>query len=124
MSTTTGTVKWFNDEKGYGFMRFMELDEEGLHEKEVFFHHSHLVEDYPNHLLTHTSGIPSYTSLSEWWPLVREDLTVGEIIGEGLKLHSGKNNASVRDSVDLAELQSKVLASLEELTFEGIEQLG
>ena len=44
-------------DKGFGFMRFMELDDEGLHEKEVFFHHSHLVEDYPNSLLTRTSSI-------------------------------------------------------------------
>jgi CubicO group peptidase (beta-lactamase class C family)/uncharacterized protein YneR len=44
--------------------------------------------DYPTqgkkitveHLLTHTSGIKSYTDLPEWLPLQRKDMTVAEII--------------------------------------------
>jgi CubicO group peptidase (beta-lactamase class C family) len=44
--------------------------------------------DYPTqgkkitveHLLTHTSGIKSYTDLAEWLPLQRKDMTVAEII--------------------------------------------
>jgi len=44
--------------------------------------------DYPTqgrkitveHLLTHTSGVKSYTDLPEWLPLQRKDMTVGEII--------------------------------------------
>ena len=44
--------------------------------------------DYPthgetitiNHLLTHTSGIPSYTGLPEWFPRWREDMKVEELI--------------------------------------------
>lgn len=32
------------------------------------------------HLLTHTSGIPSYTGLPEWLPKVREDFTPQQII--------------------------------------------
>lgn len=44
--------------------------------------------DYPTHgqtitidqLLTHVSGIPSYTDLPEWLPRVREDLTVQQLI--------------------------------------------
>src|SRR5215210_6821340 len=44
--------------------------------------------DYPthgqkitiNHLLTHTSGIPSYTGLPEWLPRVREDLKVEQLV--------------------------------------------
>jgi len=44
--------------------------------------------DYPTqgkkitieHLLTHTSGIKSYTDLPEWLPLRRKDMTVAEII--------------------------------------------
>jgi CubicO group peptidase (beta-lactamase class C family) len=44
--------------------------------------------DYPapgrsvtvEHLLTHTSGIQSYTNLPEWRPLLRKDMTVTEII--------------------------------------------
>jgi CubicO group peptidase (beta-lactamase class C family) len=44
--------------------------------------------DYPthgqkitlDHLLTHLSGVPDYTSLPEWLPRVREDLTVQQII--------------------------------------------
>jgi len=33
------------------------------------------------HLLTHTSGIKSYTNMEEWLPLWRKDMTPGEIIG-------------------------------------------
>jgi CubicO group peptidase (beta-lactamase class C family) len=33
-----------------------------------------------DHLLTHTSGIPSYTGLLEWMPKVREDLKVEQLI--------------------------------------------
>lgn len=44
--------------------------------------------DYPTqgkpitieHLLTHTSGIKSYTSMPEWLPLIRKDFTLGELI--------------------------------------------
>ncbi|HNT54144.1 MAG TPA: serine hydrolase domain-containing protein, partial [Anaerolineaceae bacterium] len=44
--------------------------------------------DYPTggrnitieHLLTHTSGIKSYTSLPEWYPLWRKDLTLDELM--------------------------------------------
>ncbi len=44
--------------------------------------------DYPthgetitiDHLLTHTSGIPSYTGLPEWFPRVREDMKVEDVI--------------------------------------------
>jgi D-alanyl-D-alanine carboxypeptidase len=44
--------------------------------------------DYPTHgqtitienLLTHTSGIPSYTGLPEWFPRMREDLTPADLI--------------------------------------------
>jgi CubicO group peptidase (beta-lactamase class C family) len=43
--------------------------------------------DYPTHgrtitienLLTHTSGIPSYTSLPEWYPRIREDLKPADV---------------------------------------------
>lgn len=44
--------------------------------------------DYPTHgkkitvenLLTHTSGIPSYTDLEEWMPRVREDMKLTDLI--------------------------------------------
>ncbi|HEV7509807.1 MAG TPA: serine hydrolase [Thermoanaerobaculia bacterium] len=44
--------------------------------------------DYPTHgqkitvenLLTHTSGIPSYTGLAEWMPRVREDMKLTDLI--------------------------------------------
>ncbi|HEX6904063.1 MAG TPA: serine hydrolase [Thermoanaerobaculia bacterium] len=45
--------------------------------------------DYPTHgekvtiehLLTHTSGIPSYTGMPEWLPRVREDMSLDTLIG-------------------------------------------
>jgi CubicO group peptidase (beta-lactamase class C family) len=40
--------------------------------------HDHLIT--VKHLLTHTSGIKSYTSMSEWPPLWRKDFTVQELI--------------------------------------------
>jgi CubicO group peptidase (beta-lactamase class C family) len=44
--------------------------------------------DYPTHgqkitvenLLTHTSGIPSYTGMAEWMPRVREDMKLADLI--------------------------------------------
>lgn len=33
------------------------------------------------HLLTHTSGIPSYTDLAEWLPLQRKDMSLEELLG-------------------------------------------
>ncbi|MBN1938143.1 MAG: serine hydrolase [Candidatus Aminicenantes bacterium] len=49
---------------------------------------SKFLPDYPlrgrtitiEQLLTHTSGIKSYTDLEEWLPLLRKDMTVAEII--------------------------------------------
>lgn len=48
-----------------------------------------LLPDFPvgkrtvtiRHLLTHTSGLASYTDIPEWPPLQRKDMTVGELIG-------------------------------------------
>ncbi len=45
--------------------------------------------DYPthgakitiDHLLTHVSGIPSYTGLPEWIPRIREDISLTDLIG-------------------------------------------
>lgn len=34
-----------------------------------------------HHLLTHTSGIPSYTGMQEWIPKMREDMPVDQLIG-------------------------------------------
>ncbi|HEX4954663.1 MAG TPA: serine hydrolase [Thermoanaerobaculia bacterium] len=63
------------------------LEERGLLsvEDEVTKH----LPDYPthgakitiDHLLTHVSGIPSYTGLPEWIPRVREDITLEQLIG-------------------------------------------
>jgi D-alanyl-D-alanine carboxypeptidase len=58
--------------------------------------------DYPTHgekitlehLLTHVSGIPSYTGLPEWFPKLREDLTVDQLIAlfkdKPLEFHPGE----------------------------------
>ena len=54
---TRGYAVNYWPEKGFGFMRYMEMEEDGLHEQEIFFHRSHLVEDYPNNVLSSTSNI-------------------------------------------------------------------
>jgi D-alanyl-D-alanine carboxypeptidase len=49
---------------------------------------THFLPDYPSggrkitieHLLTHTSGIKSFTSIPEWLPLWRKDLSLDELI--------------------------------------------
>ena len=58
--------------------------------------------DFPTHgetitlenLLTHTSGIPSYTGLPEWYPHVREDLKPADVIAlfkdKPLEFHPGE----------------------------------
>ncbi|HWM95162.1 MAG TPA: serine hydrolase [Thermoanaerobaculia bacterium] len=61
--------------------------------------------DYPthgqkitiHHLLTHTSGIPSYTSMPEWVPRWREDMTVQQAIdmfkGKPLDFNPGEKQS-------------------------------
>ena len=50
----------YNQDKGYGFMRHLEMDEQGITEKEVFFHHSHLEEDVSSDQLTRGNNIFEY----------------------------------------------------------------
>jgi D-alanyl-D-alanine carboxypeptidase len=48
----------------------------------------HLLPDYPmgemtitlEHLLTHTSGIPEYTELPEWWTMNRQDVSLDQLM--------------------------------------------
>lgn len=49
---------------------------------------NHLLPDYPmderiitvEHLLTHTSGIPEYTELPEWWAINHQDVPVDQLM--------------------------------------------
>ena len=66
-------------EKGFGFMRYVEMDESGLREKEIFFHHSHLVEDYPKSLLTYSSNIFEFT-------IVPSTVKEGEMMAATIRL--------------------------------------
>jgi hypothetical protein len=47
-------------EKGFGFFRYLVMGEEGLVEKEVFFHHSHLEEDLHSDILSRPTNIFEY----------------------------------------------------------------
>jgi len=65
-------------------LQLMEKGQLGLQDPITRF-----LPDYPTqgrtitveHLLTHTSGIVSYTDLPEWQPLQRKDMTLEELIG-------------------------------------------
>ncbi len=49
-------VNYWQD-KGYGFFRHLQLNDEGLAEKEVFFHHSHFEDEISTDALTRPSNI-------------------------------------------------------------------
>ena len=66
-------------EKGYGFMRYMEMKEDGLHEREVFFHHSHTIEDYPHSFLSRHNNIFEFN-------VVPSTVKEGELMAEKIRL--------------------------------------
>ena len=66
-------------DKGYGFMRTLEMDEKGLREHEIFFHHSHLIEDYSPGLLTQTSNVFEFN-------IVPSTVKQGDVMATKIKL--------------------------------------
>jgi len=52
-------VSYWQD-KGYGFFRHLVIQDHGLSEREVFFHHSHLDDDIPSEMLCRSSNIFEY----------------------------------------------------------------
>lgn len=66
-------------DKGYGFMRFMEMNARIIEEKEIFFHHSHMVEEYPNGLLTRPSNIFEFN-------VVPSTVKEGELMASNIKM--------------------------------------
>jgi hypothetical protein len=65
-------------EKGFGFMRYLTMTEEGLEEDELFFHRSHLVEDCPPGQLTNTSNIFEFN-------IVPSTVKEGEMMASNIK---------------------------------------
>ncbi|MBU0755857.1 MAG: NYN domain-containing protein [Planctomycetes bacterium] len=49
-------VSYWTD-KGYGFMRTLEMKENGLEKREIYFHHSHLAEELNPHMLVQSSNV-------------------------------------------------------------------
>lgn len=62
MSSVTGTVKWYNSEKGYGFI----LCNDG---KEVFVHHSQIKEKGPNKDLQEGENVSLSVEVGERGPM-------------------------------------------------------
>lgn len=50
----------YKSDKGYGFLRHYEREKNRLVEKEIYFHHSHLEEDYPADVMSHGRNIFEY----------------------------------------------------------------
>jgi hypothetical protein len=57
----------------------MEMDDEGLHEREIFFHHSHLSEEYSPGLLTLTSNVFEFN-------VVPSTVKEGDVMATNIKL--------------------------------------
>lgn len=66
-------------EKGYGFMRSMKMDDDGIHEEEIFFHHSHLAEEISPSYLTRTSNVFEFT-------VVPSTVKDGDVMATNIKL--------------------------------------
>ncbi|MFH1999063.1 MAG: NYN domain-containing protein [Planctomycetota bacterium] len=69
----------YRSEKGYGFMRTLEMGDNGLKEKEIFFHRSQLVEDYPVSVLSYSSSVFEFS-------VVPSTVKDGEFMAGNIKL--------------------------------------
>jgi len=77
---TRGYPVTYRPEKGFGFMRYLEMDENNtLHEQEVFFHHSRMAEEYPPGILSRNSNIFEFT-------IVPSTAKEGEMMADNIRL--------------------------------------
>jgi uncharacterized LabA/DUF88 family protein len=59
----TGTPLFYNESKGYGKYQFYELSEDGLAERELFFHVTHLVDRNEEVYLTRRHSVWAFTQI-------------------------------------------------------------
>ena len=71
-------VSYWTD-KGYGFMRTMEMEEDGLKKREIYFHHSHLAEEYNPQVLVQTSNVFEFT-------VVPSTVKEGDVMASDIRL--------------------------------------
>lgn len=76
---TRGYPVTYWPEKGYGFMRYLIMQEEGVCEQEVFFHHSGMVEDYPPTMLSRHTNIFEFN-------VVPSTVKEGEFMADKIRL--------------------------------------
>lgn len=69
----------YRPDKGYGFMRTFEMNDQGLKENELFFHRSQLMEEYPVNLLSSSSSVFEYS-------VVPSTVKEGEVMAGSIKL--------------------------------------
>ena len=72
----------YRPDKAFGFLRYLDVNANGVEEKEVFFHRSQLVEDYPPGVLAVSSNIFEFSIV----PSTAKTAKEGELMAANIKL--------------------------------------